>query len=172
MVRPAARPTFALALAGEPAAFFAALRTALAERKGAVSGQVFGDEAILRIRHEDRRIWSPALHLRTTPGEGGGTLLRGQFAPSSPVWTAFVGIYIALLCLLAAALCYGCAQLTLGRPPWALAGIPVALALGAFTYGAAFIGQGLGADDMHEMRSFVERVAAHQPWSGRSSGSS
>ena len=34
-----------------------------------------------------------------------------------------------------------------------------AVALIAFIYGAAFIGQGLGAEDMYELRSFVDRIA-------------
>ena len=35
---------------------------------------------------------------------------------------------------------------------------PAAAALGAFVYGAVFIGQGLGAEEMHMQRSVVERA--------------
>ena len=46
------------------------------------------------------------------------------------------------------------------RTVFALAfGALLAGLLAALTYGAAFIGQGLGAEDMFELRSFVERVA-------------
>ncbi len=51
------------------------------------------------------------------------------------------------------------AQLLLDEPPWAFVGVPIALALGAFTYGAGFVGQGLGAEDMYVLRRLVERVA-------------
>lgn len=52
-----------------------------------------------------------------------------------------------------------------GESPWALAGVPAALALVGFTYGAAFIGQGLGAEEMYRLRSFVDDCveAAAQP---------
>ena len=37
--------------------------------------------------------------------------------------------------------------------------MPIVLLLAGFTYGAAFIGQGLGAEDMYALRTFVEHVA-------------
>jgi len=49
-------------------------------------------------------------------------------------------------------------QSTLGMPAWGFLGVPVALALAAFTYGAAFIGQGLGAEEMYVLRSFVDEA--------------
>jgi hypothetical protein len=36
---------------------------------------------------------------------------------------------------------------------------PVSLALIAFIYGAAFIGQGLSNEEMYELRAFVENTA-------------
>ena len=100
MTRHRVRPTFEHELAAEPDAFFSALKSALGEAEGRCRGVVFGEEAILRVRNEEREIWSPALHLHVERDVQGSVALRGQFAPSSPVWTAFVGIYIALLCVL------------------------------------------------------------------------
>jgi hypothetical protein len=152
---PRVRPVFEQVLPdGGCGVFFGRLAEELDHAEGRCRGHVFDGGAILRIRHEDRRIWSPALTLTEHQGA-----LRGQFSPSSPVWTAFVGIYIALLCVAIAGACYGWAQTTLDETPWAFAAVPAAVLLAGFTYGAAFIGQGLGAADMHEMRSFVERVA-------------
>lgn len=160
---------------GEPSVFLASLKQALERsggRPGECRGQVFGKGAILRLCDAECRVWSPALHLAIEPldGEVGndGSVrpgqpwrLRGTFSPSSPVWTAFVAIYLALACVGIGAACWGGAQRIMNDPPWAFVGVPVALLLAGFTYGAAFIGQGLGAEDMYTLRTFVEHLADH-----------
>ncbi|MEM7205391.1 MAG: hypothetical protein AAF628_34365 [Planctomycetota bacterium] len=159
MSAPRVRPTFALPLAVEPQRFFAGLEGALASGDGVCRGHLFEGGAILRIEPEARRLWSPALYLHIDSGGERGNVLHGKFSPSSPVWTAFVAIYIGLACVAIGGACWGLAQSTLDRPPWAFLLVPLALLLAAFTYGAAFIGQGLGAEDMHELRALVERAA-------------
>ena len=57
-----------------------------------------------------------------------------------------------------AGLVWGLAQLTIGGPLWTMWAAPISLALIAFTYGAAFIGQGLSNNEMYEIRSFVARA--------------
>lgn len=160
MAQPRVRPTFDHPLCAGLERFQGDLVRALQAPGGRVRGQLFGHGAILRIRHDERRVWSPALHLHVEADPTTGReAVHGRFSPSSPVWTAFVAIYLALTCVFLASVSYGWAQLTLETTPWALWGAPVALALAAFTYGAAFVGQGLGAEDMYEMRAFVEHVA-------------
>jgi hypothetical protein len=107
----------------------------------------------------ERHLWSPALHLFLEGPANGPWTLHGRFSPSSPVWTGFLAAYLAIAILGVGTACFGAAQLILGQPPWALLGIQSALALAGFTHGAAFIGQGLGATDMYELRSFVDHVA-------------
>lgn len=160
------RPVFVRAIPGEPAAFLAALQRGLdaaTGKPGECRGKVFRNGAILRLCDAECRVWSPALHLEVEDSPDGvpanGWQLRATFSPSSPVWTAFVGIYIALTLLGLGAACWGGAQIIMGEPPWAFVGVPIALALAGFTYGAAFIGQGLGAEDMYALRTFVDRVA-------------
>jgi len=153
-------------LAVPEAAFYSALRGALDRGDGHCRGQLFDHGAILRIRQDARHVWSPALHLHVEEGGGGGPILHGRFTPSSPVWTAFVAIYIALLVLALSAVSYGGAQVLVEEEPWAFWGLPLSVALAAFTYGAAFIGQGLGAEDMHHLRSFVEGVLAAEEGAG------
>ena len=58
---------------------------------------------------------------------------------------------VALLSLV-----YGYVQWSLGHAPWAALGCPAALALMGFEYGAAFIGQGLGAEQMYTLRSLLD----------------
>jgi hypothetical protein len=159
MSRPRVRPEFVRPLLVAPQEFHLALAHALADGAGSCRGQTFSGGAILRVRSGDQRVWSPALHLQVERCEGDEWQIHGRFSPSSPVWTAFLAIYLVLVCVAIGGLCYGGAQITLGQTPWAFVAFPVALALAAFTYGAAFLGQGLGAEDMYELRSFVERVA-------------
>jgi hypothetical protein len=138
------------------------MRVALQESHAHCRGQLFGNPtqggAILRRLERDQHFWSPALHLHMEQDASARWTVHGRFSPSSPVWTAFVAIYLSLACLGIGAGCYGGAQMIMGHEPWALLGMPVALALAAFTYGAAFIGQGLGSDDMYELRRFVDEV--------------
>ncbi len=159
MSKPRMRPVFERQLPVPPAVFYATLANALANGQCGCRGQIHAHGALLRLRSGDQRVWSPALHLEVTGDTTGPWLLHGRFSPSSPVWTAFIAIYIALACVFLAAISYGGAQMILGEPAWAFWGAPLAVALAGFTYGAAFIGQGLGAEDMYELRSFVECVA-------------
>ncbi|MEZ6036489.1 MAG: hypothetical protein R3F29_03340 [Planctomycetota bacterium] len=161
---PRIRPEFELALPLTPQRFYAALDEALARPDANCRGLRFGDGdadgggIILRRLEQDAHVWSPALYVHVERTDDGGHKVRGRFSPSSPVWTAFVAIYLALACTGIACACYGGAQLTMDQEPWAFVGVPITLLLAGFTYGATFIGQGLGADDMHQLRCFVERV--------------
>lgn len=158
MTSPRMRPVFARTFAGSPEAFWDRLGESLRGEDGGVRGQTFDGGAILRLRHSDRHVWSPALYVHVEQDDAGRVLVRGRFSPSSPVWTAFVAIYLVLLCLAMAAGSYGGAQLILDEYPWAFWGVPLAVVLAAFTYGAAFIGQGLSSDDMYRLRAFVDAV--------------
>ena len=171
------RPVFLRAMVGAPSVFLGALQQALERssgQPGECRGKVFANGAILRLCDAECRVWSPALHLAVealgsgdggSVGNGGGNSdgwqLRGTFSPSSPVWTAFIAIYLGLACVGIGTACWGGAQLIMNETPWAFVGVPITLALAAFTYGAAFIGQGLGAEDMYALRSFVDHVVDH-----------
>jgi uncharacterized iron-regulated membrane protein len=103
----------------------------------------------------DRRSYlSPTLNLETA--EEGGRQLIGRFHPHPNVWTGFMALFGIIAMLGIGGVMYGFAQMTVDQRPWGLWAGPIAAALIAFVYGAAFIGQGLSADEMHEMRSFVE----------------
>ncbi|MCU0864523.1 MAG: hypothetical protein MUC36_12055 [Planctomycetes bacterium] len=159
MAKPRLRPVFDRPLRCDPRVFFAELARRLSAPGSGCRGQIFAQGAILRVVGSERRLWSPALTIDVEPVADGGHRLHARFSPSSPVWTAFVAIYLALACLGIGAACYGGAQLIMKVTPWAFVGVPIALALAAFTYGAAFIGQGLGGEDMYTLRSFVEGTA-------------
>ena len=52
---------------------------------------------------------------------------------------------------------YAPSQLILGGPLWSLLVVPAAIGLGGFVHGGIPIGQGLSADQMHVLRSLLER---------------
>ncbi len=160
MSRARVRPEFWTPLICDQEPFFAALGDQLVDAESECSGQTFGDYAILRVRAEKRRFWSPTLHLQYVAADAASPepRLHGRFSPSSPVWTMFVAVYISLAVLACIGLSWGLAQWTLEETPWALALFPLAIALAGFTYGAAFIGQGLGAEEMYQLRSFVDHT--------------
>ncbi|MGE0144603.1 MAG: hypothetical protein AB7I19_14060 [Planctomycetota bacterium] len=159
MSQPRLRPVFTRPLPMAPSDFWTGLSAALARADCPCRGFALTDGAILRLPDRERHVWSPALHLFVEGPAGGPWILHGRFSPSSPVWTGFLAAYLAITILGVGTACWGAAQLILDHPPWALLGIPIALALAGFTYGAALIGQGLGATDMYEMRTFIDRVA-------------
>ncbi len=120
-----------------------------------LTGQVIRGHAVIMIPKVRRSILSPTLDLETVADDG-VEVMKGRFHPHPNVWTGFMALFGILGLLGVAGLMYGFAQMTVHETPWALWAGPAAAALIAFVYGAAFIGQGLSAEEMHEMRSFVE----------------
>lgn len=158
------RPVFALEHP-EPTAVLGAL-TELLPDELACEGMVFREHAVLRIVPAQRHFFSPQLELeaqRPDPDDEyapASARLSGRFAPHPHVWTLFVAIYGLIAIGATAGAMWGLAQWILGQPPWTLLAVPAGLALAAFVYGAAFIGQGLGAEQMYLLRSLVDRAVS------------
>jgi hypothetical protein len=121
-----------------------------------VTVQGLTTQAELTTHRAEAHFWSPYLSVEVSRDDDGRWRLTGRFAPEPNVWILFMGVYGILTMGALAAIMYGASQVLVGEAPWALAGAPVALGLIAFTYGAAFIGQGLGAEEMYTLRSFVD----------------
>jgi hypothetical protein len=154
--RPRMRPRFEVELDVPGDAVLASLRGALRASRAPVDGSVLTTQAELTTHRPDAHFWSPYLSVEVSRDDDGRWRLTGRFAPEPNVWILFMGVYGILGMGALAALMFGASQHLVGEAPWALAGAPVALGLIAFTYGAAFIGQGLGAEEMYTLRSFVD----------------
>lgn len=157
---PRMRPTFELALSPTSDEVLAALRDVMSGDREGIGGVVFRRTAVLWLTRERRRFYSPCLHVHFGTNERGERTLLGRFAPHPNVWTGFMAGYgvltmIALLCLV-----YGYVQWTMHHVPYALLGFPAAVALIGFEYGAAFIGQGLGAEQMYTLRKLLDSALA------------
>ncbi|QQR90498.1 MAG: hypothetical protein IPJ88_01770 [Myxococcales bacterium] len=149
------RPEFEVVFEGRTELLLSTLKNKLTEQQCPCAGQVFRKEAVLWICEQKRHFWSPYLYLRFAAEEDTKKIC-GRFAPHPHVWTMFMAMYGVLLLLVLAGIVYGASQHILGQLPWAYLLTPFALALIAFVYGAAFIGQGLGAEQMYQLRSFLD----------------
>ncbi|MBK8974682.1 MAG: hypothetical protein IPM29_02040 [Planctomycetes bacterium] len=152
---PRMRPTFELPLpmGGKP--LLDRIEMHLQSGTCRYEGQVVRDHAVLRRPARERSLLSPYLALDVCQQDG-RTLLRGRFSPAPNVWTGFMAIYGLLGMIGLAGSMYGISELMLGRDSLAWLAGPISLALIAFVYGAAVIGQGLTSDEMYEMRTFVD----------------
>lgn len=156
--RPRMRPTFEIALSpGSGEALLSAIRDALTSPDCSVQGMVLRRNAELTTAERGQHLWSPHLTLQVSEDPKGLPVLCGRFGPHGHVWTGFMAIYGVLLMLATLGIMLGVSQWIAALPVWGFAIAPIAFALGGFTYGAAFIGQGLGAEEMYELRSFVDR---------------
>jgi len=162
------RPRFELATELSVEELTTRFRAHLAATDRPVAGLVFRKHVELTSPPERKHLWSPHLGLSLEAREGGGTRVCGRFSPAPSVWTGFMAIHGVLGMLGIGGTMYGLAEWGLGRTPWTLLSPLVAAALIAFVAGAAFVGQGLGSEEMYELRRFVDAclAGASDPSSG------
>ena len=159
MPRPTMRPGFRIPVPGDGCAVLAQVHERLKRPGAPFTGQVLKRHAYVQLPRARRSLLSPYLNLQLREEEDGAVALHGRFSPHPAVWTGFMGVYGVFAMVAACGLMYGWAQTTVDEYPWGFWLVPACLALAAFVYGAAVIGQGLTAGQMHEMRGFVERAA-------------
>lgn len=151
------RPTFRLPLDVEGAALLAAVESHLQDDNLGICGVVIPPNADLRIPEHDQHFFSPVLALKVADIDG-RTMLLGRFAPAPHIWMFYMAVYGVLAMVATGGAMYGASQWMLDRSPWALWLVPLSLVLMGFVYGAAFIGQGLGSEQMYELRTFLDNV--------------
>ena len=167
MKRPRMRPTFEIELEISADELLSRMRARLARKDCPAEGNVLRSGAELSTCERDIHFWSPHLSVEIREREDGSHYVHGRFGPNPGLWMLFMTVYatIGLFGVLAAM--FGISQSILHEPPWAFAGVPLSVFLGAFTYGAVFIGQGLGAEEMYMLRSFVDHCIEAPPDSAR-----
>jgi hypothetical protein len=157
MARPRARPRFSVELPLSPEQITERVQARLAASDCQVTGSVFRRTLLLTVRPEARHFWSPHLDVQLAEAPAGGSRLTAVFAPHPQIWTSFVAVQFLFGLLSVGAGIYLLSMLTLGRDPWwALASLGLMLFGGGFAYGAAYVGQGLGSEQMYELRAFLD----------------
>lgn len=161
MAKARLRPRYQMGLDAPPDALLERFRRALStgiSGRG-ITGAVSGRSVSLHIPKSERHFWSPHLEL-DLEDSGEGTLVYARVGPHPHVWTLFVAFHAAVAFTGLAGTIYGFAQWGLGQSAWGLLCLPAAICLHAFVGGAAFVGQGLGADQVYRLRAFVDEVLA------------
>jgi hypothetical protein len=80
-----------------------------------------------------------------------------MFAPHPQIWTSFVAVQFLFALLSIGAGVYLTSALMLDRDLWVpLAILGSMLFGGGFSYGAAYVGQGFGSEQMYELRAFLD----------------
>ena len=133
------RPRFTVVLTGDVESARRRLEAALAAATCPLRGGRIGERIELTVPEAERHTWSP--HLSVVFEEAGpSAVARGRFGPHPHLWTLFVAIYAHL----------------------AFVGLAGAV-YGGLVYLSAFLGQGLGADEMYRLRAFVEEALTRAP---------
>lgn len=153
------RPIFTAVFHGNLQQLLASVKEELNEKQCPCAGQVFRQDVVLWICDAQRHFWSPYLYLRFEPGleSDDDFIVHGRFAPHPHVWTLFMAIYGILSLTALGGIIWGASQQMLGDQAWGYFIVPAAIFSIAFVYGAVFIGQGLGAEQMYQLRSFLDR---------------
>jgi hypothetical protein len=129
-----------------------------------VSGAVFHRTVLLTVRDEDTHFWSPHLDVQLDDGRDGGTQLTAMFTPHPQVWTGFLAVQALFAFLSLGAAAWLASVLMLGQDPIVAAGaLGLLLFGGGFAYGAAYVGQGLGSEQMYVLRAFLDAALREEP---------
>jgi hypothetical protein len=153
---PRARPRFALELRLAPEVVVERVRKHL-EVDTTVSGAVFRRTLLLTVRDEDTHFWSPHLDIQLDDREDGGTRLTAMFAPHPQIWTGFIAVQALFALLSMGAAVWLTSALILGQDPTvAIGSLALMLFGGGFAFGAAYVGQGLGSEQMYVLRAFLD----------------
>jgi len=156
--RPRVRPRFTLDLAIPPEQVIARVRARLAEDPK-ITGGLYRRTITLTVRKEDAHFWSPHLDIQLADTEEGGTRLSAMFAPAPPIWTTFMGVQFLFGVLAVSSAIYVASMYMLHRDVLIPLGAFVAFMIGGgLSYGAAYIGQGFGAEQMYELRTFLDHA--------------
>jgi hypothetical protein len=150
--RPSPRPRFRLESRLTPPEI-RARANALLKTSRTLRGIAFDHHIELSIGGDERRFWSPQLVVSMRAGDDGGAVLDARFGPDPYVWAAYLMGYAAMLLVTLWAVAFGAVQWWLGQTPTALLVAPALAALAALVYGASFVGQGLGSEQMYLLRS-------------------
>jgi hypothetical protein len=152
------RPRFALDVACDVDALVATLREGVEKSDPALEGFFTPEHCVLRIPPDRQSLWSPELDLtfERRGHDRAGIRVRGLFGPRPAVFTGFAFLYAVLAAVGVGGLLWGLAQVTLGQAPWGLAATGGSLAAIGGVYAASFIGQGLAAAQMYQLRRCLD----------------
>jgi len=143
-----------------PAEITLGLIEARIESSETIRGWVSIPYAELRVRAEDRLVWSPrlAIHAEDTTG---GTRLSCRMQPEPDVWTAYIALWSIVGAIAIGVTMYGLSQWVVGGPPWVmLIGFPAVIVMAIALYLGALLGQRRGAAQMNALERELHAALA------------
>ncbi len=155
--RPRPRPRFVLRSPLAPAEVAARVNE-LIRTSPRVRGIAFDHRIELAIDGPEHHFWSPQVVAKMTPTESGGADIDARFGPDPYVWAMYVFGYGTLTVVSVFSAMFGIAQLTLKQQPTAFFVAPAAAVLAGLVFGASFVGQGLGSEQMYFLRATLAKV--------------
>lgn len=123
-----------------------------------IKGAALVDRLEIAYVRGEQHFWSPQLIVNVSRA-GAGSHLAARFGPHPHVWGMCVAIYLVLAFLSLIASAYGASQWMVHEPPTAFLAVPGALLAAGLLFGASFIGQGLGFEQMYELRATLTRIS-------------
>ena len=154
--RPSPRPTFTLWSAHPPVEVRRRVHQ-LIKGSPRLRGLAQDERLEIGIDGDENHFYSPQLVVRVF-ADGDGSRLDARFGPDPWVWSFYVLGAGGLGVLTFFAAMFGIAQWILGQAPTALFVAPGAAILAGLVYGASFVGQGLGSDQMYFLRHSLEET--------------
>ena len=125
-----------------------------------IQGHVFPPDRIeLTISERQRHLWSPLLTVKIQE-EAQQSHLHAKFGPHPHIWTLYVALYALSVMFAIGCAVFGISQWLVGSTPYALYLTPIAIISAALVYGASFVGQGLGSEQMYEVRAFLDNAVS------------
>jgi len=156
--RPQVRPRFERHVAVPVEECLRRIRDALEAPEEELIGKVAMRHASIEVPPETKHFWSPQMEVDLEGQEDETTVLYVRIGPSPPVFTGYIALQAVIFFCGLGTLIYAWSQHAAGESPWALWLFPVFVVLGALVFGGAFVGQGLGAEEMYTLRTFLDRI--------------
>ena len=168
--RPQVRPKFERRVAVPVDECLRRLKDALDSPDEELVGKVAMHHASVAFAEGERHFWSPQMEIDLDPNDDDTTTIYVRIGPAPAVWTGYIALQAVIGFSGLGTLMYAWSQHAAGEDPWTTLWLfPVFVVLGALVFGGAFVGQGLGADEMYELRTFLDQTL---PEMGKRSSSS
>ena len=155
--RPELRPHFDLYVGLPTSDVMVRLRTRFEAGKRDWVGHIAGTHGQLVVPRAQRHMWSPWLTFNASEHDG-GTLLNGRFEPHPSIWTMYMALYGMVIFSMFGLGCFGLSQWMAEEAPTMLWSLPIGTIILVALYASAFVGQGLTAEQMQGMRSFMKEA--------------
>lgn len=159
--RPSPRPRFELVTKLSPEEIQRRVRVFL-RQEGRMRGVALPDRIELSMANQELRFWSPQIVVDMKATDDGARL-DARFGPDPYVWGMYFLSYVGLTVVTFLCIAWGISQMILGRSPTGLYLAPAGAVVAGLVYGASYVGQGLGSEQMYLLRAtLVELSDAHE----------